>query len=153
MTKNYAKEEVSSSRLLKNSLRLIGRILLSAIFLITGFGQAFHWSGVMVFTRTGESTMPISVYIIALAVIFQFLGGISLLLGYKTRIGAILLIIFIMPVTLYYHHFWDLDDLSQVTQIQMFFKNVAIMGGLFGIVANGPGAWSIDSYRMQRLRK
>lgn len=143
MVKNYAEEETIRTHQLKNTLKLIGRILLSAIFLINGFGQVFRWNGVAVFSQT-NSLLPLPIFIITTAIFFQILGGLLILVGYKTRIGAILLIIFIIPATLYFHHFWDLDDISQLMQIQLFFKNVALIGGLFGIIANGPGAWSID---------
>lgn len=151
MANHFTDQELSRSRHFKNSLKLIGRVLLSAIFLITAMGQIFSWNGVMIYYQTNSST-PVALFFRVTAIILQILGGISLLLGYRTRIGAILLIIFIIPVTLYFHHFWDLDDISQLTQIQLFFKNIAIIGGLFGIVANGAGSWSIDG-RFLKSRK
>jgi putative oxidoreductase len=64
--------------------------------------------------------------------------------GYQARIGATLLAIFIVLATVFFHNFWALPSEEQQAQMVQFMKNLAILGGLLLIIANGPGPWSVD---------
>lgn len=70
------------------------------------------------------------------AIAFLLLGGLSLILGYKTRLGAFLLICFLVPTTIVFHIGPD--------ETGALLKNAGLLGGLLMIISNGPGAWSID---------
>jgi putative oxidoreductase len=73
-------------------------------------------------------------------------GGLSVLLGYKAKAGALLLVVFLVPVTLWMHRFWDVAD-AQMAQAQMinFMKNVAMTGAALYIAYFGAGPLSVDA--------
>jgi putative oxidoreductase len=127
---------------LKRYAPLLGRILLSVIFLLSAFGKITHFSGMEQFMASkGLPAVPL---LLVLALLTEALGGLSLLLGFKARWGALLLFLFLIPTTLIFHDFWTLTGaLRQDMQIH-FLKNLAIMGGLLMVAANGPGAFSLD---------
>jgi putative oxidoreductase len=70
--------------------------------------------------------------------------------GYKTRWGALLLLLFLLPTTYLFHDFWNLTgEAAQGQQIQ-FMKNLALGGAMLFLIANGGGAWSLDACRSSR---
>lgn len=69
----------------------------------------------------------------------------SVLAGYKARLGALALFAFLIPVTLVFHSYWTYPAGEQVLQRILFMKNLAIMGGLAQVVAFGPGTLSLDA--------
>lgn len=121
---------------------LIGRILLSAIFILAGVGKFMDMEGTSQYMASKGFTM-IPLFLISAAVV-EILGGLSLLTGYFTRIGATILILFLIPTTLIFHDFWN--QVGQERQMQMieFLKNLAIFGGLFYVLGSGAGKFSID---------
>lgn len=124
----------------------IGRFLLSLIFIMSGIGKLFDWSGTAAYMRS-EGMVAVPFFLI-MAVLFEVLGGLSLLLGFKARWGALALIVFLIPTTLIFHDFWTYGD-PQMRQLQMinFMKNLSIMGGLFLVFSLGPGSLSLDAKR------
>lgn len=115
-------------------LPLAGRICLCLIFLnaayskITGFGGTVEM-------MAGQG-LPIPEILLIFTIAFQLLGGLSLLLGYKVKIGSILLILFLIPATLVFH--------NPATDINGFLKNIGLIGGLLMVMYAGAGALSID---------
>jgi len=75
-------------------------------------------------------------------------GGVSVILGYKARVGAWLLVLFLVPVTLTMHAFWAVQDpmMAQMQQA-MFLKNLSMIGGALMIAYHGPGPLSLDERR------
>jgi putative oxidoreductase len=98
-----------------------------------------------------EKGMPLVPVLLAGALTFELLGGLSVLLGFYGRVGAVLLILFLIPTTLIFHNFWAADAAMQQNQMQHFMKNVAIMGGLFVVAALGTDGFSIDRW-LRRTR-
>ena len=123
---------------------LAGRILLSAIFLFSGFHKLTDWSGTAA-TMTGKG-MPAVPLLLAGAIAFEILGGLSVLLGLWGRGGAALLILFLIPTTLVFHNFWAVEAAQQQMQMIHFMKNLAIMGGLFVVAGMGTGRYSVDRW-------
>jgi putative oxidoreductase len=75
-------------------------------------------------------------------------GGLSILLGYKAKIGAWLLVLFLVPVTLLMHNFWTVKDpMMAQMQMAMFLKNVTMLGGALLISQFGAGRLSVDAKR------
>jgi putative oxidoreductase len=71
---------------------------------------------------------------------------VSILIGYKTRIGAAMIIVFLVPVTLVFHHFWTVaDPTARSIQMVDFMKNISILGGSLMILVHGPGECSLDA--------
>lgn len=121
----------------KNVISLIARILISALFLVSAVNKISDPAGTQQYmTAKG---MPLVGLLYLAAVAIELGGGLSVLLGYKTRWGAIALAIFLIPATLIFHT----DFADRVQQI-MFMKNLAILGGLLTIVQYGAGKISLD---------
>ena len=129
-------------RSLQRYAPLIGRILLSVIFLFSAFSKVTNFSGMEQFMAS--KGMPAVPVLLVLALLTEALGGLSLLLGFKARWGALLLFLFLIPTTLIFHDFWALTGAMRQDMQIHFLKNLAIMGGLLMVAANGPGAFSLD---------
>ena len=119
-----------------------GRLLLSAIFISSGYNKITGWE------QTGDfmaaKGLPMVPILLGGAILFEIVGGLSVVVGFKARIGAALLIVFLIPTTVIFHDFWAYEAQQQQNQLINFMKNLAILGGLFQIAAVGPGPWSID---------
>jgi len=122
---------------------LAARLGLGAIFLVSGLGKLAAWSGTAAYAAS-KGVPPI---LLAGATALELFGALSLLLGYKARLGAAALVAFLVPVTLVFHAFWAAQAADAQMQTVQFLKNVAIGGGLVAILAAGPGAVSVDALR------
>ena len=121
---------------------LVARLLLSAIFLVSGFAKITDWSGTASHMAAhGMIAVPL---FLAGAIACEVGGGALLLLGLKTRFAASLLFLFLIPVTLVFHPFWTLAGAERMPQMVNFLKNLAIMGGLAEVFAYGAGRISLD---------
>ncbi|MGC1307874.1 MAG: DoxX family protein [Phormidesmis sp.] len=115
-------------------LPLAGRICLALIFLNSGVN---HLIGFQSFVPTIASKgLPVPGLLAVGAIAFLLLGAISLILGYKSKIGALLIILFLIPTTLVFH--------PPLSDLQGFLRNLALIGGLLMVMASGPGLISID---------
>jgi putative oxidoreductase len=121
---------------------LLGRVLLSFIFLWSIVGDLGNWSGRTAYMAS--SGIPLPAMFLAGAVVFKLAGGIFLILGYRARLGALLLLIFLIPTTLIFHAFWNVPQAQYVSQLINFQKNLGLMGGLLMVIAMGPGRWSLS---------
>ena len=121
----------------------VARLLMSAIFLLSAFGKLSDWSGTAGYMAAyGFFAVP---FFLAAAIVLELGGGLSLLLGWKARWGALALIVFLIPATLIFHGFWAAPAAEAKMQMINFLKNVSILGGLLMVVANGAGAFSVDA--------
>ena len=95
--------------------------------------------------------MPLASIAVPLAGILALVGGLSILFGYHAKIGAWLLVLFLVPVTPMMHNFWAVKD-PLMAQMQMvnFLKNLSLLGGAFLISQFGAGPWSLDARRSSR---
>lgn len=116
---------------------LLARIFLSAIFIQSGIGKILDPAGTQD-TMTGKG-IPLAGILLIPTIIVLVAGGLSVLLGFKARYGALALIGFLIPATLIFH-----TDFSNRIQEIMFFKNLGLIGGLLMIAAYGAGPLSID---------
>ena len=129
---------------------LAGRILLSAIFVIAGISKFADWQGTAQYMAAHH--VPLIPLTLPLAAVVELCCGFSLLLGLGSRWMALALFLFLTPVTLMFHNFWAYAGIEQQHQLQNFFKNLAIMGGLALIVGLGPGSASLDHWLARRRR-
>jgi putative oxidoreductase len=125
---------------------LVARLGLGAIFLVSGLGKLAAWSG----TAAWAGSMGVPPVLLAGATTLELLGALSLLLGWRARLGAVALLAFLVPVTLVFHAFWTAHGPEGQLQTIQFLKNVSIGGGLVAILAAGPGALSLDARRGHR---
>ncbi|MDR3624031.1 MAG: DoxX family protein [Chlamydiales bacterium] len=122
---------------------LIGRVLMGAVFIIAAISVYSNWQTFI--KAVVDVGLPFPAVALSIAIVLKLLGGISLLIGYKVRLGALLLIIFIVPATLLFHHFWSVGP-DQVMQSAMdFFRNVFILGALLFVSGCGASCCSIDT--------
>jgi putative oxidoreductase len=123
---------------------LAGRILFSAIFIMSGF---LHFSQAEI-GYAAQAGVPMARLLVPASGLLALAGGLSILLGYRAKIGGWLLVLFLVPVTLMMHNFWAVKDpmMAQV-QMAMFLKNVTIIGGALLISQFGTGALSLDARR------
>ena len=128
----------------KMGLALVGaRIGMGAIFLVSGIGKLAGWSGTVAYA----SSKRVPEILLVAATALELLGAVSLLTGWKTRVGVVALLVFLVPVTLVFHDFWAARGAQVQVQTANFLKNVAIGGGLLAILGAGPGAFSVDAWR------
>jgi putative oxidoreductase len=122
---------------LKRFTPLLGRLLLSALFLVSGTLKIVYWNG----TLQGLTALhvPAAPFMLALAVFAELAGGFAVLAGFLARVAAALLFLYMIPVTLLFHAFWASPAAQQGAQMIQFLKNLAIMGGLLLLAAGGPG--------------
>jgi putative oxidoreductase len=115
-------------------LVLLGRILYSAIFVMAG---PTHFSAGTVSLATSKG-VPLASIAVPLSGIIAFVGGLSILLGYKVKYGAWLIVIFLLPVTFMIHNFWTYTDPTEV-QMQManFIKNISMPRSCFSVCPLG----------------
>lgn len=123
-------------------LPLLGRILFASIFLISVPGhfkaETAAWSALQ--------GVPIASFLVPFSGILELIGAISVLIGYKTTWGALLLVVFMIPVTFMLHAFWKITDPMQAQMgMVMFLKNISIIGAALFIAYFGPGPFSVDN--------
>jgi len=121
----------------------VGRLLLSAIFLMSALGKIQAPAGTIGYIAAAGLPFPQAAY--ALAVLIELGGGLALLFGFRTRIAAGALAIFSLAAAAGFH-----SNLADMNQFIHFFKNVAIAGGLLQVVAFGAGSFSLDGYRLRK---
>ena len=128
----------------------LGRMLLTAVFLMSGANKVVHWSQTAdQMTKEGMVAVP---FFLAMAVLFEVGGGLSVLLGVKARLGAFALIVFLVPVTLIFHDFWQYQGQAQMQQTIHYAKNLAIVGGLLAVLTHGAGPISFDARHAKRTK-
>ncbi|MCM2277665.1 MAG: DoxX family protein [Oligoflexia bacterium] len=132
-----------------DGLALAGRILLGAIFIISGLSKIPSWG--VALQMIASKQLPLPELLLGLATVVEIGAGVALLLGWRARGAAVLLFLYLVPVTLFFHNFWSYSGGERTLQLIMFLKNLSIMGGMLGVAANGPGLYSIDGRRARRL--
>lgn len=141
-------EQSTGTRFLKSALSLLGRVLISSVFIFSALDRTLDWTGALAFVSV--ETAPLPDYIVVVGISIAVIGALLVFVGFKTRLGANLLLFYYIIITFLFHHFWDLDATSQQLQIVLFIKNIAIMGGLLYIIAYGAGRWSVDGALKRR---
>lgn len=128
-----------------NLFSLAARILIAALFIPAGWGKLTDFSGTVGYIASVGLPLP-SVGAV-LALIVELLCGAALLAGFQTKKAALVLAVFTFFASVFFHAFWSAPaDQAFVAQL-LFFKNIAIIGGLFSIAAHGAGQWSLDARR------
>jgi len=123
---------------------LLGRFLFAMIFLIAA---PLNFSGKSIAFAASQG-VPLASISVPLSGIIALAGGLSILLGYRARIGAWLIVLFLAAVTPMLHNFWTVvDPMMHQMQFIMFMKNLSMMGGALFISQFGTGPWSLDGRR------
>ena len=121
---------------------LLGRMLFAALFVSAA---PAHFSQEMIAMATQQG-VPFALLLVPLSGLLAMAGGLSILVGFRARIGAALIVIFLLPVTLAMHRFWAAaDPMTMQLHLVMFMKNLALAGGALFIAAFGAGPLSLDA--------
>jgi putative oxidoreductase len=114
-----------------------GRLLIAAIFLVSGVGKVAAPAMTQGFIASAGLPFPLLAYLVAIAI--EVGGGILLVLGYQSRVVASVMAAFTIATALGFHR-----DFADQNAMVHFLKNLSITGGLLQIVAFGAGTFSID---------
>jgi putative oxidoreductase len=122
------------------------RVLISSLFLLAGLHKLQQWDeSALAMARHG---LPLVGPLLAAAVVVELGAGFGLLIGFRTRVMALVLFAFTLTVNFVLHDFWAVgaSDAARI-EMQLFAKNIAIAGGLLVLVGLGGGAWSYDKFK------
>lgn len=121
----------------------LARLCLSAIFIYAGIQKfLFHDATLQYMAAKNLPAVPV---LLVLAALVELIGGACLIIGFKTRTAAALLLLFLIPATYLFHDFWNVGGADKQLQTLMFLKNIAIMGGLLLLIACGSGRCGVDA--------
>ncbi|MGC1548410.1 MAG: DoxX family protein [Rhodanobacter sp.] len=142
-TQTYAQTTVVPSTLpdaVTTIVPAVGRVMLSTLFLLAGLSKIA--APAMTIGYIQSVGLPLPSIAFGLAAFTEIVGGITLLLGYRTRIVATVLFVFTLATAAFFH-----NHLGDQNQFIHFFKNIAIAGGLLHVIAFGGGRVSLDGRR------
>jgi len=121
---------------------LIARISFSLIFLLAAIG---HFDAATI-AFAKSAGVPLADLAVPASGILALVSGLSIALGFKARLGAIGIVLFLIPTTLMMHNFWSVTDpMMHQMQLTHFMKNVGLLGGALAFVVHGAGALSLDA--------
>lgn len=127
---------------MKDIADLIARILISFIFLFEAYDYIRDFDGTKSIMADYGLTWNPNMLLFG-AITLLILGGVMVLSGYRSSLGATLLLLYWIPVTFIMHSFWnDPESIRQASELH-FMKNLAIIGGLLTVLVNGSGRYSI----------
>jgi putative oxidoreductase len=130
-------------------VQAIGRVLISAVFIVFGYIQFTHIGNYIanpaVLKVAGMIGGILSPTVIAyLVAAIDLFGGVLILVGYQTRWTAVVLIVFVVLTLLLVHTFWTMEGAARAANQGNFYKNLGLIGGLLFLIALGPGRCSLD---------
>jgi len=132
----------------QSALNLIGRILIVTLFLPAGLSKLAGFEGTLAyFASLG---IPVPVFALVATIVLEVVGSIALLVGFHTRVVALIMALFTLIAAVTGHAFWAAPaDAVFIAQL-LFFKNVAVMGGLLILASAGAGGFSIDGRKVAK---
>jgi putative oxidoreductase len=120
---------------------LLGRLLMSYIFITSGLAKVFSWGANVQYMSTRH--LPAIPILLALAAVIEIGGSICLITGYQSRAAALVMFGYMIVLTLTFHNYWAFSGNLAGLQETHFRKNLAIMGGFLMLAYSGPGRWSL----------
>ena len=130
----------------QNRFALAARILLAALFIVSGLNKIFSFEATQGFMA--NAGVPATRLLLIITILLELIAGTMILIGYRARLAAAALILFLIPVTAIFHNPLAHNDPAMVHQQMIhFLKNLAIIGGLLHVLAFGGGAWSVRRER------
>ena len=126
----------------QNVLNLLGRLLIVSLFLPAGLSKVAGFGGTLACFATWG--IPAPGFSFGATIIIEIFGSIALLIGYKTRPVAIIMAAFTLAAAVTGHAYWAAPEDAMFIAQLLFFKNIAVMGGLLVLASAGAGGLSID---------
>src|SRR5579863_10025718 len=135
-------KDVETTSFWQGAVVVLGRFFFALIFLMAG---ASNFSRQTVGYAASQG-VPLASIAVPFSGVLAIAGGLCILLGYRSKLGAWLIVLFLIPVTLVMHKFWTVTDpmMAQIRMI-MFMKNVSMLGGALLISQFGAGPFSLDA--------
>lgn len=125
-----------NKEIVNNLSTLVGRALISILFIMSGFGKIGGYEGMQGYMES----VGVPGLLLPAVIAVELLGGIAVLIGYQTKIAAFLLAGFTILTAIIFH-----SDFAQQMEMVLFTKNFAISGGLLLLFVHGPGQWAVNS--------
>jgi putative oxidoreductase len=134
-----------SSSSIRNAFPLLARLLFAAVFLPAGLSKLSGFDGTVGYIASVG--LPLPAIGAVLAILVEIGGSAALLAGWGTRAAAVILALFTLAASVFFHAYWAAPaDQAFMTQL-LFFKNIGMVGGLLALAAIGSGRWGIDARR------
>lgn len=130
---------------IRDIFSLLGRVCISAMFLWACYEKIKHWGATVAYMK--EKNVPKLNLVLPTSVGVKILGGLMILLGWHAHLGALLLLVVTIASALFLHPFWKEHGSDRALEKALFMKELAIIGGLFLILALGAGHFGISSGR------
>lgn len=125
-------------------LLLLGRICFSGMFIWGAFDRIMHWKGAMGMMK--DKGIPYYQMTLPVSVTLQVIGALLIFFGYHAHLGALLLLIVMIPSTYFVHPYWKYRGVERMHEKHRFMKSVALIGALLMILATGGGHWGMGGY-------
>ena len=130
----------------ENIAPAVGRCMIALLFIFAGVHKLQNWEASALYMA--QHGVAVIQPLLALAIVVEIGAGAGLILGFRTRLMALMLFAFTLAVNFTMHDFWTIGDAELArTEMQLFAKNMGIAGGLLVLVGLGAGSWSYDSWR------
>ncbi|MFO7562474.1 MAG: DoxX family protein [Enhygromyxa sp.] len=130
---------------------LFARVALATIFIVAGVSKFADMGGSIAYGQSAG--LPWPAFAVPLGAVVEVVGGVSILFGLLTRIGALALALFLAVAGFYFHDFWNLAGAERQMQMIQFLKNLAIFGGMLLLIAYGAGRYSFDRFIRERMTR
>lgn len=124
---------------------LLGRALIALLFIPAGISKIGNFNGIVGYI--GSKNLPLPQVAAAGTIFVEVVVGLALLIGFKARLAALVIALFTLAAAILFHNYWTMEGQMAMTNQIMFFKNIAIIGGLLYVAAYGAGPLSLDNRR------
>jgi putative oxidoreductase len=141
----------SSMSVSQDVILLLGRLALGAIFVKSGL-QKLTALGAFAASLAGRGVPQSSTWAVIGATV-EFVGGVLIVTGFRTRDASLLMILFVIVATGISHRYWEYADAARRLQESQFFKNLAIIGGFLVLAVTGSGRFSLDALLQRRKQR
>jgi putative oxidoreductase len=131
----------------QNSLTLLGRLALAALFLPAGLSKISGFEGTVGYINSVG--LPFAALAAVVAIVVEIGGGLALITGLFSRTASLILAAFTAVATVSFHAYWAVPAEQAFMQQLMFYKNVGVIGGLLVLAAQGPGSWALGAKHHQ----
>lgn len=129
-------------KFLENNGPLIARVLIAAIFVLSGAGKIAGFDGTVGYIAS--KGLPLPALAAVAAIVVELGGGLLLIVGWKARWAAAAMLVFTLAAAVIFHNFWHVAADEAQNQMIHFMKNIAMAGGLLMVMVHGSGARSLD---------
>lgn len=130
--------------LIENICLLVGRLLMGLYFILPALQKVMNYQVMTNYML--EHNVPATALLLPITIIIQITAGLAMIIGYKGKIAAFVLVGLTLMISIYMHAFWAMPEgLERNHETQNFIKNMGIMAGLLMVSSLGTGRFSLDN--------